>query len=76
LATARPPRAIDRLGVADALREIGALLALEGASPFKTRAFDRGARAVEAAADLDALAAAGRLQEVPGIGPVRAATIE
>jgi DNA polymerase (family 10) len=76
MATARPPRAIDRLGVADALREIGALLALEGASPFKSRAFERGARAVESVPDLDALAAEGRLQEVPGVGPVLASTIE
>jgi DNA polymerase (family 10) len=76
MATARPPRAIDRLGVADALREIGALLALEGASPFKSRAFERGARAVESVPDLGALAAEGRLQEVPGVGPVLASTIE
>jgi DNA polymerase (family X) len=76
MATARPPRAVDRLGVADVLREIGTLLALEGASPFKTRAFERGARAVESAAELDALAAEGRLQEIPGIGPVLAGTID
>jgi DNA polymerase (family 10) len=76
MATARPPRTIDRLGVADALREIGELLALEGASPFKSRAFERGARAVESVADLDALAASGRLQEIPGVGPVLASTIE
>jgi DNA polymerase (family 10) len=62
--------------VADALREIGTLLALEGASPFKTRAFERGARAVESLADLEGYAAAGRLQEIPGIGPVLAATID
>ena len=76
MATARPPRTVDRLGVADALREIGELLALEGASPFKTRAFERGARAVESVADLESLAAEGRLQEIPGIGPVLAATID
>jgi DNA polymerase (family 10) len=76
MATARPPRIVDRLGVADALREIGELLALEGASPFKTRAFERGARAVESVPDLDSLAADGRLQEIPGIGPVLASTIE
>jgi DNA polymerase (family X) len=76
MATARPPRAIERLGVADALREIGALLALEGASPFKSRAFERGARAVESVPDLDTLAAEGRLQEVPGVGPVLASTIK
>ncbi len=76
MATARPPRAADRLGVADALREIGALLALEGASPFKSRAFERGARAVESVPDLAALAAEGRLQEISGIGPVIASTID
>lgn len=76
MATARPPRAVDRLGVADVLREIGSLLALEGASPFKSRAFERGARAVESAADLEALADDGRLQELPGVGPVLAATID
>jgi hypothetical protein len=36
MATVRPPRTISRLGVADALREIGTLPALEGASPFNT----------------------------------------
>src|SRR4029453_7080419 len=66
----------DRFGVAAVLREIGALLAIEGASPFKARAFERGARVLETSdVDLPVLAATGRLTELPGIGPVLASTI-
>ncbi len=62
-------RMSDKFEVARLLREIGALLELEGENPFKIRAYENGARAVEAVAeDLAALAAEGRLTEVPGIG--------
>lgn len=67
---------MDNAGVTEALREVAALLALEGASPFKVRAYERGARAVAALAeDVTELARAGRLQAVPGIGPTLARTI-
>ena len=38
---------LDRYGVARALREIGSLLELEGQNPFKVRAYETGARALE-----------------------------
>jgi DNA polymerase (family 10) len=67
---------LDKFGVARALREIGALLELEGENPFKVRAYENGARAVEALAeDLAALVAAGRLLEVKGIGEALAKKI-
>ncbi len=79
MATAQPPRtspAGDPFGVAAALREIAALLAVEGASRFKVRAFERGARTIETLpADLGALVAASDLTRLPGIGPVIASTI-
>ncbi len=67
---------LDKFGVARALREIGALLELEGENPFKVRAYENGARAVEALAeDLGALVAANRLLEVKGIGDALARKI-
>ena len=58
------------------MREIAALLAIEGASRFKVRAFERGARTIESVpGDLAALVAAGDLTRLPGIGPVLAATV-
>jgi DNA polymerase (family 10) len=71
-----PAPAADRLAVAAALREIALLLQVEGGNPFRARAYQRGAAAVEAlAGDLDALVAKGRLTEVPGIGAALAAQI-
>ncbi len=67
---------LDKFGIARALREIGGLLELEGENPFKVRAYENGARAVEGLAeDPGALAAAGRLTEVPGIGEALAKKI-
>ncbi|HSM93946.1 MAG TPA: DNA polymerase/3'-5' exonuclease PolX [Anaeromyxobacteraceae bacterium] len=55
--------------IAGALREIGALLELDGENPFKVRAYENGARALEALhEDLATVLAEGRLEEVPGIG--------
>ncbi|WP_248358727.1 helix-hairpin-helix domain-containing protein [Anaeromyxobacter oryzae] len=66
----------DKFEVARLLREIGALLELEGENPFKIRAYENGARAVEAVAeDVAALAAEGRLTDVPGIGEALAKKI-
>ena len=60
---------LDKFGVARALREIGALLELEGENPFKIRAYENGARAVEALGEeLSVLVDQGRLLEVKGIG--------
>jgi DNA polymerase (family 10) len=67
---------VDNAGVASALREIAALLAQEGASRFRIRAYERGAPAVEALSeDIAELARTGRLQDVPGIGPTLSRTI-
>ena len=67
---------MDRLGIARALREIGLLLELQGENPFKARAYERGARALEAlGADLAPLVADSRLTELPGIGAALAGTI-
>jgi DNA polymerase (family X) len=66
---------LDKFAVARALREIGTLLELEGENPFKVRAYENGARAVEALDDLPARVEAGRLTEVPGIGEALAQKI-
>jgi DNA polymerase (family X) len=66
---------MDRFAVATALREMGRLLEARGDSPFRVRAYERGARAVEGVADLGALVEQDRLREVPGIGPVLAAAV-
>src|SRR5437667_451074 len=68
-------RLMDRFAVASALREMGRLLEARGDSPFRVRAYERGARAVEGVADLGALVEQDRLREVPGIGPVLAAAV-
>jgi len=66
----------DRFAVARALRELGQLLELEGENPFKIRAYENGARAVEGLSeDLGALAAEDRLTSVPGIGEALAKKI-
>jgi DNA polymerase (family 10) len=67
---------MDRMEVAAALREIAVLLEVQGSSPHRVRAFDKGARAVEALnRDLREMARAGRLQDIPGIGDTLARTI-
>ena len=66
----------DKFEVARALREIALLLQIDGANPFKVRAYERGARAVEVLReDVTILAREGRLTEVPGIGAALASTI-
>ncbi len=67
---------LDKFGVARALREIGALLEVEGENPFKVRAYENGARAVEGLADdLGQRIAAGGLTELPGVGEALARKI-
>ena len=67
---------LDKFGVARALREIGALLEVEGENPFKVRAYENGARAVEGLADdLGRAGRAGGLTELPGIGEALAKKI-
>ena len=58
---------MDRLAIARLLREIGLLLEIQGGNPFKARAYERGARALESlSADLGPLVAQNRLTELPG----------
>jgi DNA polymerase (family 10) len=67
----------DRLQIARALREIGRLLELKGENPFKARAYERGARALEQLqADLDTVVKNGQLTEIGGIGSALATVIE
>ncbi|HEX6739569.1 MAG TPA: helix-hairpin-helix domain-containing protein, partial [Vicinamibacteria bacterium] len=67
---------MDRFAIARALREIGTLIELQGRQPFRARAYERGARALESLqGDLEALVAEDRLTELPGIGDALAATI-
>ncbi|HYD40760.1 MAG TPA: DNA polymerase/3'-5' exonuclease PolX [Anaeromyxobacter sp.] len=67
---------LDRFEIAHALREIGALLELEGENPFKIRAYETGARALEGlSGDLATLVAEKRLTDIPGIGEALAGKI-
>lgn len=59
---------MDRFTIAKTLREIGALLALQGAPPFRAQAYGKGAMALEAAEDFDRLLKAQRLTDLAGIG--------
>ena len=66
----------DKFAVARALREIGRYLQLQGENPFRARAYDSGARAIEELREeLTVLVAEGRLTSVGGIGPALAAVI-
>jgi DNA polymerase (family X) len=64
--------------IADVLADIATLLELKGENPFKVRAYQAGARALEAIeqADLARLIASGELQSVKGIGEALAKKIE
>jgi DNA polymerase (family 10) len=63
-------RRLDPAGVARALREMARLLDLAGESPFKVRAYDRAARAIERSSrDVARLLEEGRLTQLRGIGP-------
>jgi DNA polymerase (family 10) len=61
--------------VADALREIGALLSLEKGNRFRARAYDRAASVVVAAPDLETLVRERMLTSLPGIGPSLAGVV-
>lgn len=71
---AREP-SLDRFRIAQALREIAAFLRVSGGNPFRARAYEKGASALEGVADLDALVAERRLTDVPGLGPALAGVI-
>lgn len=63
--------------MSDVLAEIGTLLELKGENPFKVRAYQAGARALEAIeeSELGRLIAAGELKSVKGIGDALAQKI-
>ncbi len=62
--------------VADILREIGIFLELKGENPFKTRAYQNGARTLEGLAEpLNTLIAEERLGSIKGIGKALAKKI-
>ena len=67
----------DRFYIAGQLRQIGRLLSVMGENPFKIRAYERAARALEnAAGDFDARIKERRLTELDGIGKALAAVVE
>ena len=67
---------LDKFAIAKALREVGLLLEVKGENPFKVRAYESGARALEdLPGDLAAVVAAGRLTETRGIGEALAKKI-
>ena len=67
---------LDKFQIATALREIAMLLPLKGENPFKARAYDRGADAVEALVDdMGELVDEQRLTGVENIGEALAAKI-
>jgi DNA polymerase (family 10) len=61
---------MDKREIIQVLEEIGTLLELQGESPFKSRAYYTGARAIAAldSASLDELVRSGKLQTVKGVG--------
>jgi len=60
---------MDKQQVAEVLIEIGTLLELKGENPFKTRAYQNAARAVENLSEpIETLVEEGRLGEVKGFG--------
>ncbi len=67
---------MDRVEIADVLREIGVMLELRGENAFKVRAYSSGARALEnLEEDLGVLIAEERLDQVSGIGKALAEKI-
>src|SRR5512145_95776 len=67
----------DKFQIAALLREIGRLLELKGENPFKARAYERGARALENSdGDFGARVKDRRLTEIGGIGHALASAIE
>lgn len=69
-------RIVDKNAVADTLAKIAQLMELQGENPFKIRAYENGARTLEALEeDLGELIAQERLDKVKGIGKALAEKI-
>ncbi len=61
---------MDNREIAGVLETIGRILEIQGENPFKVRAYQNGARAIQGlTADLRSLVEEKKLGEVPGIGP-------
>jgi DNA polymerase (family 10) len=68
---------MDKKEISSVLEEMGTLLELQGANPFKSRAFHNAARALEGlTGDIRELADSGELLKVKGIGTSIAAIIK
>jgi DNA polymerase (family X) len=68
---------LDRFGVAAALQEIAQLMELKGGqNRFKAKAYNAGARAIQAVADLDRLVREDSLTTLPRIGDALASQIK
>ena len=68
---------LDRFGVAAALQEIAQLMDLKGGqNRFKAKAYNAGARAIQAVADLDRLVREDSLTTLPRIGDALASQIK
>ena len=68
---------VDKFVAALILNDIGTLLELNGADPFRAKAFYTAARALERADDdLPELLRSDRLRALPGIGPTTARVVE
>jgi DNA polymerase (family 10) len=62
-------RTLDAAAVASLLNEFGQRMELEGGSPYKARAYYKAAESLGAlTVPLDAVIAAGRLRDIPGVG--------
>jgi DNA polymerase (family 10) len=60
---------MDKKSIVSILDEMGTLLELQGANPFKSRAFHNASRALEGVTDdLQEVVASGKLTEIKGIG--------
>ncbi len=67
---------MDKAAIAGALREMGTMMQIKGENPFKIRAFETGAQAIDDLEDdLGVLVDEGRLTQVRGIGAALAARI-
>jgi len=68
---------LDRFGVAAALQEIAQLMDLKGGqNRFKAKAYNAGARTIQAVADLDRLVREDQLTSLPRIGDALASQIK
>ena len=67
---------LDKGQVASVLEEVANLLELTGSSPFEVRAYQNGARAIDALeGDIDDIVRSGKIATVPGVGKTLAARI-